>query len=140
MQFARILARLRLGYMGHLVLIAEDVLKFLADCPDDLKAFLTPTYDGAAWDAFVTGPYAAAKAKDNSSMGGGKPVVNPLAGGSGSALDDAESDSDEEITEQMDTSGSGSGQATGSNGTGNASEMVRRIGRAPKHPLPLTLD
>lgn len=121
--------------MGHLVLIAEDVLKFLSDCPDDLKAFLTPTYDGAAWDAFVTGPYAAAKAKDNSTMGGGKPVVNPLIGGSGSALDDGESDSDEEITEQMDTSGNGSSQATGSNGTGNASEMVRPIKASARPPL-----
>lgn len=112
----------RQGYMGHLVLIAEDTLKFLAECPDDLRSFLTPTYDGEVWQAFVDGPYAASKEKDNSTMGGGKPSLSLLGGNGSSALDDAESDSDEDITEQMDTStGSSSTQA---NNAGTTSEMV----------------
>ncbi|CDZ96509.1 SAP family cell cycle dependent phosphatase-associated protein [Phaffia rhodozyma] len=90
----------RLGFMGHLVLIAEDSIRFLSQCPEDLLQTLTSSFDQEAWLTFVEGPYSEAKKKDNMVMGGGKPVAAHLTDEAGTG-EDTESDEDEEIGDSM---------------------------------------
>jgi serine/threonine-protein phosphatase 6 regulatory subunit 3 len=69
----------RLGYMGHLTLISEDVIGALDHFPADLRLAVAKYIPQAAWDEYVTGRYIETKKKDSSLLGGGKPVVVPSA-------------------------------------------------------------
>ncbi|KAI0031479.1 SIT4 phosphatase-associated protein-domain-containing protein, partial [Vararia minispora EC-137] len=64
----------RLGYMGHLTLIAEDVLLALEHFPLDLRDILSACAPQPDWDEYVHGRYHETKARDTSLLGGGKPV------------------------------------------------------------------
>lgn len=86
--------------MGHLILIAEDTIRFLTQCPGDLLTTLTASFDQEEWLAFVEGPYSDTKKKDNMVMGGGKPVAAQSTDDTGTG-EDTESDEDEEITDSM---------------------------------------
>lgn len=119
--------------MGHLILIAEEILKFFERCPADLFAIIAPSYHASEWAAFVEGPYQAAKAKDNTIMGGGRPGP-PL--GSGMGMDgsgvDLESDSDDDDDNSPGMSAFsrnfGGGLSSEDGGSGNATEVVSLSG------------
>lgn len=65
----------RLGYMGHLTLIAEDVLVTLDRYPPDLREILVRYAPVPEWEEYVGGRYSETKERDTSLLGGGKPAV-----------------------------------------------------------------
>lgn len=65
----------RLGYMGHLTLMSEDVIAALDHYPPDLRAQLAACAPVPAWEEYVNGRYHETKQRDNTLFGGGKPVV-----------------------------------------------------------------
>ncbi|KAH9900937.1 SAPS-domain-containing protein [Cubamyces lactineus] len=67
----------RLGYMGHLTLISEDVIGALEHLPPDLRLQIAQYAPQPEWDEYVTGRYKETKKKDTSLLGGGKPVIAP---------------------------------------------------------------
>jgi len=69
----------RLGYMGHLTLIAEDVLSALEHYPYDLLTIVRQYVPQPDWDDYVSTRYKETKRKDTSLLGGGKPVIAPGA-------------------------------------------------------------
>ncbi|KAJ7137920.1 SIT4 phosphatase-associated protein-domain-containing protein [Mycena epipterygia] len=76
----------RLGFMGHLTLISEDVLMALERFPSDLRLALAQYAPQPAWDEYVAGRYNETKRRDTELLGGGKPVVRSTAGaGTGTA-------------------------------------------------------
>lgn len=69
----------RLGYMGHLTLISEDVITALDHFPPDLKQVIEECAPQPAWDDYVRGRYNETKKKDTSLLGGGRPAVTVSA-------------------------------------------------------------
>ncbi|KAF8516965.1 SIT4 phosphatase-associated protein-domain-containing protein [Hysterangium stoloniferum] len=67
----------RLGYMGHLTLISEDVISALGHYPEELSSLLRQYAPQPAWDHYVNGEYRETKRRDSSLLGGGKPVIAP---------------------------------------------------------------
>ncbi|KAG6865408.1 hypothetical protein C0991_002902 [Blastosporella zonata] len=65
----------RLGYMGHLTLMAEDVLMGLEHFPPELRLILITYAPSPGWDEYVVGRYNETKRKDQRQLGGGKPVI-----------------------------------------------------------------
>lgn len=65
----------RLGYMGHLMLISEDVITALARFPPDLRLIIIQYAPEPEWDQYVTGRYNETKEEDARPLGGGKPSV-----------------------------------------------------------------
>ncbi|KAH7929628.1 SAPS-domain-containing protein, partial [Leucogyrophana mollusca] len=65
----------RLGYMGHLTLISEDVIGALEHYPPDLRLVIEQHAPQPAWEDYVTGRYNETKKRDTSLLGGGKPAV-----------------------------------------------------------------
>ncbi|KAI0306658.1 SIT4 phosphatase-associated protein-domain-containing protein [Multifurca ochricompacta] len=65
----------RLGYMGHLTLISEDVITTLDHFPLDLRQVIEEYAPQPAWDDYVRGRYKETKKKDSSPLGGGKPAM-----------------------------------------------------------------
>ena len=72
----------RLGYMGHLTLISEDVIGALEHFPPDLRLQISQYAPQPGWDEYVTTRYRETKRKDTSLLGGGKPVLAPGMRGS----------------------------------------------------------
>src|SRR5882724_1299394 len=66
----------RLGYMGHLTLISEDVIIALGHFPADLRATILYHAPKPDWDEYVNGRYNETKSRDTSLLGGGKPVLS----------------------------------------------------------------
>lgn len=86
----------RLAYMGHISLIAEEVVRFLDKCPADLRAAIQPSFSADAWDAFVAGSLRETRDRDNAPLAGGKPGPGLGSGMSGtSERSDSESDDDD---------------------------------------------
>ncbi|KIJ44266.1 hypothetical protein M422DRAFT_252275 [Sphaerobolus stellatus SS14] len=65
----------RLGYMGHLTLISEDIIAALEHYPEDLATELRYFAPQPEWDHYVDGGYKETKKRDTSLLGGGKPVI-----------------------------------------------------------------
>ena len=65
----------RLGYMGHLTLISEDVILALGHYPPELRLILAQYAPQPDWDDYVGGRYHETKERDTSLLGGGKPSV-----------------------------------------------------------------
>lgn len=65
----------RLGYMGHLMLISEDVITAMARFPPDLRLAIIRYAPEPEWDQYVTGRYNETKKEDSRLLGGGKPVI-----------------------------------------------------------------
>ncbi|KIL67003.1 hypothetical protein M378DRAFT_323035 [Amanita muscaria Koide BX008] len=65
----------RLGYMGHLTLISEDVIAALERYPTDLRDILLQYAPVPEWDEYVSGRYNETKRRDSSLLGGGKPAL-----------------------------------------------------------------
>ncbi|KAF8843655.1 SAPS-domain-containing protein [Paxillus ammoniavirescens] len=79
----------RLGYMGHLTLMSEDVIAALEHFPLDLRLVIEQYAPQPAWNDYVTGRYKETKKRDTSLLGGGKPSVgNPPRGGVRWAVDE----------------------------------------------------
>ena len=81
--------------MGHVVLIADELVKFFGRCPESLLGALEPLYESAAWDAFVNGPLRETKARDTRPLAGGKPSA-PAAGPDALASQDDSSDEEDD--------------------------------------------
>jgi serine/threonine-protein phosphatase 6 regulatory subunit 3 len=73
----------RLGYMGHLTQVAEDVIGALEHYPPNLRLIIEQYAPQPAWQEYVTGRFNETKKRDTSLLGGGRPVVtsNSRAGG-----------------------------------------------------------
>jgi serine/threonine-protein phosphatase 6 regulatory subunit 3 len=63
--------------MGHLTLIAEDVIVALERFPPDLRLKLIEYAPDPEWDDYVTGRYNETKKRDARLLGGGKPALSP---------------------------------------------------------------
>ncbi|KAF8646919.1 hypothetical protein AX16_007011 [Volvariella volvacea WC 439] len=72
----------RLGYMGHLTLLAEDVVMALERYPPDLRIILSRYVPEPDWEHYVKTRYFETKKKDSQMLGGGKPVIGTSTGGS----------------------------------------------------------
>ncbi|KDQ19756.1 hypothetical protein BOTBODRAFT_142481 [Botryobasidium botryosum FD-172 SS1] len=70
----------RIGYMGHLTLISEDIVNAFAHYPPELTSILSEFAPQPEWDEYIDGKYQETKKKDTSQLGGGKPAVM-LGGG-----------------------------------------------------------
>ncbi|EIN06991.1 SAPS-domain-containing protein [Punctularia strigosozonata HHB-11173 SS5] len=84
---------LRLGYMGHLTLLAEDVISALEHYPADLRLTIEQFAPKPDWEEYVTGRFNETKQRDTSLLGGGKPVIASGPGRPGErwTVDEAES-------------------------------------------------
>ncbi|KAG2176112.1 hypothetical protein INT43_005345 [Umbelopsis isabellina] len=83
----------RLGYMGHLTFISDEVIKVLASYPDEIYNAVKESLDMESWDSYINGPLRETKLRDRVPLGGIKP-----AGG----LDSLEHDMiTEDITRQI---------------------------------------
>lgn len=65
--------------MGHLTLMAEDVISALEHFPPELRLVLITYAPSPGWDDYVMGRYNETKRKDTRLLGGGKPLVVPGA-------------------------------------------------------------
>ena len=77
---------MRLGYMGHLTLIAEEVCKFAERNPPELLGdVILQRITAPEWAAYGEGPLAETREKDNAVLGGVRPEqsmgVRSLSGG-----------------------------------------------------------
>ncbi|KAJ3922136.1 SIT4 phosphatase-associated protein-domain-containing protein [Lentinula edodes] len=86
----------RLGYMGHLTLISEDVLtaldRYPASLRDEIMQYapkgLDTEHGKGSWDEYVTGRYRETKVRDTRLLGGGKPAVGLSGINSGGGMGD----------------------------------------------------
>ncbi|KAH9952025.1 SAPS-domain-containing protein [Amylocystis lapponica] len=112
----------RLGYMGHLTLISEDVIGALEHFPPDLRLVAAQYAPQPEWDEYVTGRYKETKRKDTSLLGGGKPAIAPgMRNGSTTQWKVDEADTGV-ATSAVDATQSGNG----------AQEMKGEFRRTPK--------
>ncbi|KAJ7264879.1 SIT4 phosphatase-associated protein-domain-containing protein [Mycena haematopus] len=133
----------RLGFMGHLTLIAEDVLTALERFPTELREVLAAYAPQPAWDEYVKGRYRETKRRDAELLGGGKPVVRSGAAGGGATRWKV----DEEDTTGTTAlggggeAGAGGAASSGANGRGEfrraTSARPRRESSADFGPAPM---
>lgn len=50
--------------MGHIVLIAEELVKFFSRCPVDLMDIVKDLFDHEEWEEFVAGSLRETKDRD----------------------------------------------------------------------------
>ncbi|KAG7448348.1 SAPS-domain-containing protein [Guyanagaster necrorhizus] len=118
----------RLGYMGHLQLISEDVLIALEVFPPEVRLLIIQYAPDPDWDEYVTGRYLETKRRDNILLGGGKPVVGPSMGRQAGRW---------KVDEEDPTGfvGLSSTSTTGANGTSHGQdsrgEFKRAVGARP---------
>lgn len=68
--------RMRMGYMGHLTLIAEEVVKFTERHPPELLSeTVLDKVMSQDWINYVEGPLAETRERDNAILGGVRPEV-----------------------------------------------------------------
>ena len=82
--------------MGHVVLIAEELVKFFARCPLDLFDVISPSFVQSEWEAFVEGSLRETKARDAQPLAGGKPMAVATAADVFAKSEDSSSDDEEE--------------------------------------------
>lgn len=87
--------------MGHIVLIAEEIVKFLRAADPALLEKVLPYVQQPAWDEFVAGQLQETRARDTQPLAGGKPLMGTTAPGDGSnsKSEDEESSSDSDDDE-----------------------------------------
>lgn len=109
----------RLGYMGHLTLMSEDVITALEHYPSELRSMIERYAPQPDWSEYVTGRYDETKKRDANLLGGGKPNINIPRAGARWAVD-------EEDAKSMSTA------STTTNGNSMLkSEFRRAIGAKP---------
>ncbi|KAJ3056073.1 hypothetical protein HK097_008201 [Rhizophlyctis rosea] len=89
----------RLGYMGHLTYISDEVCKLLEKCGADFNTELKEFISAEEWQDYVNGPLRETKERDRQPLGGarpntgqqghGLPLVTGVGGFSGN-LDEAD--------------------------------------------------
>lgn len=67
--------------MGHLTLLAEDVISALDRYPTDLQSSIVAFAPQPEWDEYVKGRYSETKKKDRCALGGPKPNTGTGSGG-----------------------------------------------------------
>lgn len=129
---AQQLDRMRLGYMGHLTLIAEEVVKFTERHPPELLSELViDKVINPDWNHYVEVTLTETRERDNAILGGVRPdqtlgprqtvmnAVNAAIGGGSSALADAGLNGNSTL-DGMDLS-NGSGTSSSGFGLGGGS-------------------
>ncbi|EGO21202.1 hypothetical protein SERLADRAFT_452336 [Serpula lacrymans var. lacrymans S7.9] len=116
----------RLGYMGHLTLISEDVIGAFEHYPPDLRLVIAQYAPQPAWDDYVTGRYNETKKRDTSLLGGGKPAV-----GAGAARNGARWKVDEEDNSTAATTAPGQGNGSILGTPEAKGEFRRAVGLRP---------
>ncbi|KAJ7772937.1 SIT4 phosphatase-associated protein-domain-containing protein [Mycena maculata] len=136
----------RLGFMGHLTLISEDVLTALERFPPELRTALAQYAPQPEWDEYVAGRYRETKRRDAELLGGGKPVVRgaPVGGATKWKVDEEDTGSPA-LSEAGAGAGAGSGAGIGgANGRGEfrraSSARPTREGSADFGPAPMEDD
>jgi len=81
--------------MGHVILIAEDLVKFFARCPQELWEVIQDSFVPSEWEAFVDGSLRETKDRDAKPLAGGKPMQTP--GPDGTPKSEDSDDDDDEI-------------------------------------------
>lgn len=66
----------RLGFMGHLTLITEEVVTALERFPPELRAEIDAHIPKPDWDDYVLGKHQKTRERNNRLLGGGKPVIS----------------------------------------------------------------
>ncbi|KAJ7073869.1 SIT4 phosphatase-associated protein-domain-containing protein [Mycena amicta] len=140
----------RLGFMGHLTLIAEDVLAALDRFPTDLRDLIATYAPQPDWDDYVLGRYNETKRRDAELLGGGKPVVrgNAVAGaGGGAAVPRWKVDEEDAAGAPVPMAGeavAGVSVSANANGRGEfkraTSARPTREGSADFGPAPMSLE
>lgn len=67
------LRHIRLGYMGHLNLIAEEVIKLVEKYPSDVGEKISSCFHQPDWDTFVNEELRVSRAKESMPLAGGRP-------------------------------------------------------------------
>ncbi|KAJ3739168.1 SIT4 phosphatase-associated protein-domain-containing protein [Lentinula detonsa] len=147
----------RLGYMGHLTLISEDVLTALDRYPPSLRdqimqyapKGLDTEHGKGSWDEYVTGRYRETKVRDTRLLGGGKPAVglSGISGISGGGVTKWKVDEEEMGSAQAVATEPGSNSDKNSTGNGARGELrrsvsskMRREGSTDFGVAPTTMD
>jgi hypothetical protein len=65
-----------MGYMGHMVLIAEEVVKLFDRYPDDIYAVVRPHIPDVKWNTYVETTLRETRERDLVQLGGGV-IVGP---------------------------------------------------------------
>lgn len=118
---------LRLGYMGHLTLISEDVINTLDHSSPDLRLIITKFVPQPEWEEYVNGRYRETKNKDTSLLGGGKPALSMTRPGSAASWKVDEQD--------IATTAPGSSLSPGAGGlnaVGAVKEIASRVAESQK--------
>lgn len=119
---------MRLGYMGHLTLVAEEVVKFGERHPRDALTQPVQVFVyGREWEEYVTKTLAETRDRDNAILGGVRPqdglgprqaVLNAVNAGQGfgsNALANAGLNGGQQGLDSIDLSNAGSATSTGPN-------------------------
>ncbi|KAJ3383991.1 hypothetical protein HDU92_003814 [Lobulomyces angularis] len=69
----------RLGYMGHLTYISEEVCKLMEKCSADLKDDLNSYFQQSTWEDYLSGVYRETKERDHQALGGERPNAPPTS-------------------------------------------------------------
>lgn len=69
--------RVRLGYMGHLNLIAEEIVKLLERYPMEIGNFVQDHFT-PEWDQFLKEELSASRAKESMPLAGGRPSASSM--------------------------------------------------------------
>ena len=126
---------MRLGYMGHLTLVAEEVVKFGERHPRDLLSpIVQECIYSHAWEEYVTKTLAETRERDNAILGGFRPdnglgprqaVLNAVNAGQGqgfsSGLAGVGLGGGQTPLDSIDLSNNGSATSAGYNSSGSLS-------------------
>ncbi|OAP59101.1 hypothetical protein AYL99_06399 [Fonsecaea erecta] len=126
---------MRLGYMGHLTLVAEEVVKFGERHPRELLSPVVQDYIySQAWEEYVTKTLAETRERDNAILGGFRPdnglgprqaVLNAVNAGQGfgvsGGLAGVGLGGGQHALDSIDLSNNGSATSAGYNSSGSVS-------------------
>ncbi|OQU97800.1 hypothetical protein CLAIMM_03685 [Cladophialophora immunda] len=126
---------MRLGYMGHLTLVAEEVVKFGERHPRELLSPVVQDYIySQGWEEYVTKTLAETRERDNAILGGFRPdnglgprqaVLNAVNAGQGfgvsSGLASVGLGGGQHALDSIDLSNNGSATSAGYNSSGSVS-------------------
>lgn len=119
----------RTGYMGHLTLLAEDVISALDRFPPDLSSQILNSYaPHPEWEEYIKGRYSETKKKDRLALGGPKPSSSlsssSSTGGGGGFGFDGEPGFGVEAKASFGGAGTGMGAGGGVAGPGGVGRMA----------------
>jgi hypothetical protein len=77
---------IRLGHMGHITLISEEIVKLFYNSPKDILARIPPSmYSRDRWEAYVDGLLRETRERDLQPLGGGISIAMHASVSAGSA-------------------------------------------------------